>query len=425
MRESGVTDSKRKFAWSETKTWAVIAVLSIIWWLVVAHRDWQRFVLTASVSLASFIIGSLAGFLFTSYGEETSTVGKVRDWLIGAITGLTIAKATGIKSLLVLFAAGPGPTEYAFVVANAIMYSGIGFYFMFFQRELIFNVLLAQTRAERLKLEGSQQVTTVLQQLLVKLPVSVLSGIEYLDETDLDASESQELRELLYSDDVEKFLTQAESAARSGQLDWDIASKTANIHYYRSYFAEKNRSAEIKRATEWVLRALNMNPFYADLTMKYADLLASDEDYEGAAAILERMLPEPQTPMVVRQWIGFYLRYVPQRLDDSITYSKQYHQWFQAETDSLFNIAYALAGKYKEELRKEQLSENLESENRKEALSILKEALADQPQMVRIIESRWLTPGRPFAVLAKDPEFVAILTSAKEANKADGESGTA
>ena len=220
-----MSDSKKKLAWSETTTWAAVAVSSLVWWSIASHGSWHRLVLAVSLSLASFMVGSIAGFLFTSYGEETATVGKIRDWLIGGLTGLTIAKAGTIKALLLLYAAGPEPAEFAFTLGNAILYAGIGFYFMFFQRELIFNVLLAKTRAERVKLEGTQQATTVVQQLLIKLPPSVLSGVDSIGETDIDADETTRLKGLLYSDDVEMFLGQAEEAARSGQLDWDIASK--------------------------------------------------------------------------------------------------------------------------------------------------------------------------------------------------------
>lgn len=99
------------------------------------------------------MVGCLIGFLFTSYGEEASTLSKVRDWLIGGITGLTIAKAGAIKSLLLTFAAGPGPKECAVAVTAAVVYSVLGFLFMIFQRELILNVLLAESRATRGKLE--------------------------------------------------------------------------------------------------------------------------------------------------------------------------------------------------------------------------------------------------------------------------------
>jgi hypothetical protein len=81
-----------KFLWT-TVAWMGVALFSLAWWAVAAQHSLWRFVLTIALSSASFMIGCLIGFLFTSYGEETNTVGKVREWLIGGLTGLTIAKA--------------------------------------------------------------------------------------------------------------------------------------------------------------------------------------------------------------------------------------------------------------------------------------------------------------------------------------------
>jgi hypothetical protein len=127
-------------------------------------------------------VGCLVGFLFTSYGEESGTVGKIRDWLIGGITGLTIAKAGAIKGLLLAFAAGPGPSEFALTVSFAVVYAVLGFFFMFFQRELILNVVLAESRAERGRVDGTGQAGKVIQRFVLALPASILSGIDDVDD---------------------------------------------------------------------------------------------------------------------------------------------------------------------------------------------------------------------------------------------------
>lgn len=157
-------------------TWTLIGTASVYAWVFAAQQSHWRLVLVAGVSLSSFMVGCLVGFLLTSYGEESATVGKVRDWLIGGLTGLTIAKASQIKGLLLTFAAGPGPSEFAIIAGAAIAYAILGFFFMFFQRELILNVLLAESRAERLKLEGAGEAGQVLQRVLAALPPSLLSG---------------------------------------------------------------------------------------------------------------------------------------------------------------------------------------------------------------------------------------------------------
>src|SRR6266852_4762624 len=142
------TEPKTKNPWG-TLTWSLIAIVSVGWWIIASQHSRWRLVLVVGLSLSSFMVGCLVGFLFTSYGEETGTVGKIRDWLIGGITGITIAKAGAIKGLLLTFAAGAGPSEFALAISSAVVYAVLGFFFMFFQRELILNVLLAQSRAER------------------------------------------------------------------------------------------------------------------------------------------------------------------------------------------------------------------------------------------------------------------------------------
>src|SRR5271165_5962059 len=155
------------------RAWLAVGGGSIAWWYVAGQHSMWRFVLLIGLSLSSFMVGCVIGFLFTSYGEEAGTVGKIRDWLIAGIAGITIAKAGAIKGLLVTFAVGPGPSEFALVASVAILYSALGFFFMFFQRELIFNVLLAESRAERGRLEGTRQAGQVVQQALATLPLSL------------------------------------------------------------------------------------------------------------------------------------------------------------------------------------------------------------------------------------------------------------
>lgn len=393
-----------------TGTWIAIGVLSVGWWIVAGEHSLQRTVLLTWLSLSSFVVGCLVGFLFSSYGEETNTVGKIRDWLVGGITALTVANGTEFKRIIAVFAAGPSETELAFCIGAALLYSGLGFFFMFFQRELIFNVLLAKSRAERDRVEGTQQAGQVIQRLLVRLPPSVLSGVDSVSEIpDVKDKEEQKLKDLIYSDEVEKFLAEAEDAAKAGAVDWDVVSKAAYISYYRTYFEKENRSTEIATALQWITRALIMNPMHVDLTTKYADMLSADEDYSAAAAVLDRLAAQPEAPLFVRQWQGYVLRHIANRLDESITLSEQYHSLFPDESDTYFNVAYAYANKYSEELGAARLPSKSDSANREKALSTLKLALSKQPDMLDIVRTKWTQPGEAFECMLHDPDFRAIV----------------
>lgn len=417
--------SKLKNPW-QTTIWIGIAVLSIVWWFIAAERSLQRGILIVWLSLASFAVGALIGFLFSSYGEESS-IGKIRDWLVGVITALTVAKAASFKSVLLLFASGNAPAELAFAVGAAVFYAAAGFFFMFFQRELILNVILAQSRAERGKLEGSQEAGHVIQHFLARLPASVLAGVSDISEiTEIpDKKEVQQLRDLLYSDDVQTFLKEVEDAGLSGSLDWDTVSKTAYILYYRTYFEQDDATyrASVRKTLEWITRALNMNPLHVDLTIKYADMLGANKEDDAAIAVLERLALRPEAPIYVKQWLGYYLLSRPDRLDESIHLSEEYHRLFPRETDSFFNIAYAYAQKYCQELRESGQTTIPKSENRQRALSYLKSALQDQPAMTAKLQARWFEDGKGPDCLLKDHEFRAVIHLPKEAPAAAPEAG--
>jgi hypothetical protein len=66
-------------------------------------------------------------------------------------------------------------------MAIAVSYSTFGFFYMFLQRELILNLLLAESRAARGRLEGTLEASIVVQRLLVNVPASILSGSEDID----------------------------------------------------------------------------------------------------------------------------------------------------------------------------------------------------------------------------------------------------
>jgi tetratricopeptide (TPR) repeat protein len=359
------------------------------------------------------MVGAAAGFLFSSYGEEnTGPLGKVRDWLVGGLTTLTIVKARpiadSIKRLLAVFAAGAGPTEFAFTVGAATFYAGLGFFFMYFQRELILNLSLAESRAERGRLEGTQQAGQVLQRFLVRLPASVLTGVDYIDDVpDLNEKEVKELRDLLYQPEVDKFLEQSDDAMKKGAVDWDIASRAAYIHYYRTYFERDNQIAK-KSALEWIIRALNMNPLHTDLTMKYAEILGANEDYEAAVGVLERLILRPEAPVLVKQWLGYYLRFMPDRADDAIRYSEEYHRLFSDEADTFFNIGYAYGRKYCSELRTSGKVEDAQSVNRLKAIENLRAGLREHPTMTENVR-KWSEAGKPLECLKDDKEFQALI----------------
>jgi tetratricopeptide (TPR) repeat protein len=350
--------------------------------------------------------------LFTSYGEETATVGRVREWLVGGLTGLTIANVQVIRDLLHTFAFGPEPREFAVTVCIAITFVGLGFFYMFFQRELILNVLLAKSRALRGRVDGTRQAGIAAQKLLAALPPGMLARIDSLDDLiEEHKSEFETLREVLYADDVSTFLEEADEAVHSGaSVDWDVASRAAYLHYYRTYYesGEKRENQEDK-AEEWILRALLMNPQHGDLTARYADVLGMQKSYTDAVVTLERLIQSTEAPAYVQQWLGYFLTFIPGREDEVIRYSEDYHRRFPDESDTFFNIACAYAQKYSRELQQQNVKENRDSENRRLALFNLKEGLKEQPEYAKTVREELTKPDESFYELSNDPEFRQLV----------------
>lgn len=400
---------------------------SIGWWYYLGrcHPAQQscpeRRMMLVALSLASFMVGCLAGFLFSSYGEETGTVGKIRDWVIGGITGVTFVelfKGDGgvFGKLLHRFTVPPGSdNDFALTISVTVVYLSLGFLFMFFQRELILNIVLAKSRAERGDLDGTRQTGLAIQKLLGQLPPSILAGVTDIDDAGrVSTADVEDLSNALYSDDVSTFLKQAENAAKNGTpLDWDTVSKVANVQYYRSYFAPENqKSAQIRKALDWIRRALAMNPLHADLTMKYADMLGSDSQKDAAIAVLEALRVRPEAPAVVEQWLGYYLRSIPTRLDESIEHSNRFLSFFPDDPDTAFNLAYAYGMKYCLALKPGKEPDQAATDFRNNALHFLSKGLDRYPEFGTKRVAAWPKEDRGLACLGDDAEFKRLLSDA-------------
>jgi tetratricopeptide (TPR) repeat protein len=401
--------------------WIAIAVASLLWWGIEGGWCLSRVVLIGGLSLAAFMAGSLIGFLFSSHGEETDTVGKVRDWFIGGITTLTIAKAAALKGTITTFAAGPGPNPFAIAFGAAIAYTALGFFFMYFWRELFFNIDLTKSRQERTALEDSKQVAEqVVKAFQVKLPADILTGgHDVSDITNPQQKQAaQELENDLSSDDVKTFLDEVNKDLQDGTtLDWDTISKVAYIQYYKTYFEKDDKVKQARCALDWIRRALMLNPHNADMTTKCADMLAAIGDYQGAVIILESMVHRPDAPLMVRQWMGYLLLFVPHRAADSIRYSNDYLQLVGQDNDTLFNISCAYAQAYCEGPGAEPNLEN-QQVNYDKALEYLGMALQHEPDYASVVLSKWTSKGESFQCFAKDPKFLELVTP-----KASGAAG--
>jgi tetratricopeptide (TPR) repeat protein len=408
------TASKKSWFSTGNVYWLILFPLSVVWWIIAGNKDPGKSVLFAAASLAAFAVGGMAGFVFSSFGEELATFGKIRDWIIAGITGATLvelAEQGGVfRKVLLNFVPSEQPGEFGLTISMAVVYFSLGFFFMFLQRELLLNILLAKSRAERGRLDGTQQTGIAIQKLLAKLPSSVLTGVDDVDAV-LKPQEAEELRKLLDQDDVKLFLAQAEDALKDGQpLDWDTVSKVAYVYYYKVYCTpDPQKKTLVQDALHWIRRALVFVPMHVDLTMKYADMEMIDEDYPTAVSILDQIVVRDDAPAYAKQWLGYALLKVPDRLRDSIRFSEEYLRDFPETSEALFNIALAYAKLYCSELRKAGITSRPDSENHKKALSNLDEALRRDPDYRQHVQENYSAKGASFECMDKDPEYRRIV----------------
>ena len=406
---------RRKLHWGPTATGLAGLLGSVLFWRFLAFWAHWNPAVFVSLSLGSFMVGAVVGFLFTSYGEEAATVGKVRDLLVGALTGVTFLKLGSLRTFLLTFASGSDPETAGMTVAVAVIFAALGFFAMFFQRELILNVLLAQGRFRRGQVEGTNAAGLITQQLVSSLPPSVLAGI---DDVDTDAAtsmkpEAARLKMLLASDEVTAFLKQCEDSCELGMgLDWDVVSKAAVLHYYLTYLAPDNAiEGERQLALSWLKRALVMNPGHADLTAKYADVLAQTGGVAEAVLTLERLNVRPEAPAYVEQWLGYYLLKLGGRVKEAIQYSEDYYSRHPDDAASLSNAAKGYARLYAAldpAMKAEDLAEE-QKDLRAKVIARLTEHLKKTAEADREEEKVWVSRQDDFQFLAKDAEFMALV----------------
>jgi tetratricopeptide (TPR) repeat protein len=295
------------------------------------------------------------------------------------------------------------------VISTVALGFGTGFFFMFLQRELNLNEQLARARARTASAEGA---ANVVHELLNKLPTNLLTYVNDVSESVISKDEREEIRVLLYSKEVDKFLELVEERLDSGaSLDWDSISKAAYIQYYKAYFeGPGSRDNQILLGEQWIQRALLIQPFHAALTIAYADLKALQKDYSSAAKIIRDLITGGDPPATAMQLLGYYLLETGQYLE-SIRYSNMYLELYPEDSITIFNLAYCYGRLFS--------GDRTRNDYRTECLRLLEKALAIDPGHVLRIRGEWMREG--FQCFEKDDAFIALLAGA-EARTAKRES---
>jgi tetratricopeptide (TPR) repeat protein len=391
--------------------YGLLPLALVLWVGWIGWHRWWRPVLLTGLAAATFLVGTLVGFIFTTYDQEASTIGKIKDWLVASLATLTFVEFRSIRNVLILFALTSSAGDYALTVSVAIVFWSLGFLFMFFGRELIFNVPLALARSQRNRIENTEFAGVVTLALLAAIPPSLLAGTDDPDEIQSDPETLKELKAKLLGDDVKKFLGQSDDAVKAGApLDWDVTSKVAYLQYYRAYFAEDDDAAtQQKLALEWIERALFLNPHHVDFTAKRAQVLAWLERYRETVSILDLLYQRPDCPAYVEQWLGFYLLYLQGREDDAVRCNLAYLKRFPDLKEARRNLASAYAQKVCREPRAAGAGLNHASADYLAALANVRQIVEENPDYVSVMQTAWIGSKGSFACFAHDEEYLAAV----------------
>jgi tetratricopeptide (TPR) repeat protein len=305
--------------------WALLlAGVSIQWWLALSGLNAAGAASLANTSLAAFAIGSLLGFVFTAYGEETASIGKIRDYIVAGVVSLGIAEAAvgfgHVNDLLKTLApkdAALGPYVGAFII-----YSALGFYCLFILRETAWNPLFAERRIARLKLE---QEALALIKALSKADAETPTRAAPGEVTPLDPAVSQ---------DVSSFILNAEFASKKGvDLPPGVQGPLGLAYFYKR---------DYEKAIPHLEAQLRESPS-AEIATKLAVARAGKYGERAAIEVLDAYQKKhPGAPDVLRA-LGYYLLWDRTRLADAVMINREYLRKAPKDDGATFNLACAYA----------------------------------------------------------------------------------
>jgi tetratricopeptide (TPR) repeat protein len=253
---------------------------------------------------------------------------------------------------------------------------------MFFNRELILNLLLVKGRvAARDAFEKSAAAAG-------KKIVEAFGQAPGL--LDWQTTAQQEPMEL--DPEVQGYVREVETRLRNGEkVDLEDIKKAAVV---------LSLGGENIRATEFLKLASQRNPDDEDLVMMLAKTLAELGERDQAIAQLLEFKKRNPKPSRIDKILGFYYLWSPDKLKESIQFTSNYLEKVAPEDDgAIFNLACAYAQLY---------GQSNDPESRKLALVKLEQAVsANKVWKERAVELTGIDGD--FVSLKDDPEFKALV----------------
>lgn len=314
--------------------------------------------------------GSWAGFLYSTFGEETDRFKGPFGLLNAAFGGAAIADISkGDESLIVGFI--KSASEFcgfegntAPVVFALIFYTFAGFMLTYYSRLLILN-----PAAQRQDNEMRE-----LQRALRTVDASDL-GMAGPGETPVLSSEEQEAVKLIVGSDLP--LETAEDYRAQGQAE-----------YYNGNY---------QKARELFDKALSANPSDTKALVGVAQVYLAQDNPLNAIPFLERAAGTPNPPSYVWKLLGYAYLWDENRLEESERATQRYLEENRNDNAALLNLACVYGQRGPEDL-----------ENKQKCLNLLAKVFENDPEERDTVRKLMKREG-DFEEWASDEDFLRLV----------------
>lgn len=353
---------------------------ALLWWSFAGNLQIDKMAQLVASSFIGVAAGALLGFIFTSYAEENTSIGKVRDLLVGGLAGVALSQvataSSSINTALAILANGDEASK-SLHLCSLVTFSVLGFLFMFYVRERFWNVTFAEARRKRKDLEQAVDRASAVLPHLSTGKLSQVSGMRVEPSEEALRAASQV---------VEK----VEGASVSAKdLDPQRAFVVAQSYLYKRQFAQA-----IPILQSIVSRGAMLPQAVALLAESYYELGRR----EDTVAILEQYAASLGDE--VHHLLGYYLLWIPNRLIDAVDHSSRYLKSHPTSSATYLNRACGYSQLFGKD---------------RSRMEYRTKALADLADAVRL-DHRWkikarrlMLEGEDFAPLANDPQFLEII----------------
>lgn len=359
-----------------------VGLATVGWWLVAAGGRFHSVPGFVAITAFSFSLGCLLGFFIGSTEEEKEGVGKIRDVILGGITGAALVslhgKATEAYRFLEQFAPTVGgsarPVDVASVIGMATAYSVFGFILGYLNREFWLNPRIRDIRRVA---------------ALAKKVEATTSATDSVENVGTKATAAEQLEIAATPETKEVASIVADRALTPQEIPASALVPTAKALY---------RSGKYDEAIRYYRQALNTVPDDAEAGIGLATALGRRGQHREAVSVLRSMIDQGVGLPLAYKLVGYHMLWVPELLQESPRFTVEYQKQVPADSGAYLNLACAYAQLY---------GRTGQSHMRDLAIGELRRSVQRDPKWKK--RARELAQ-QDFASISDDPEFVELTT---------------